>query len=201
MRLLLTHGFFLSEDAKEQQVMRPYPPLGLLYISAYLRAKGFEVEVYDSTFGSKQELFSILDRGPGGWLGCYGNLLTRQNVIEIAKRGRAAGWQVVLGGPEPANYAEQYLDSGASYIVPSEGELTLAKLLAGDPAPPGVIYRDPSGAIVRTPPETLLPDLDRLPWPDRERIDLRQYLSAWRVRHGKGSVSLITARGCPYHCR
>ena len=43
MRLLLTHGFFLSEDPKEQQVMRPYPPLGILYLSAYLRSRGFDV--------------------------------------------------------------------------------------------------------------------------------------------------------------
>ena len=44
MRLLLTHGFFLSEDPKEQQILRPYPPLGILYISAYLRSRGFEVD-------------------------------------------------------------------------------------------------------------------------------------------------------------
>ena len=201
MRLLLTHGFFLAEDAKEQQVMRPYPPLGLLYLSAYLREKGFGVEIYDSTFGSKKELFSILERGPGAWLGVYGNLLTRKNVLEISRRARAAGWRVVLGGPEPANYAEEYLNSGADYVVQGEGEVTLAKLLAGDPAPPGVIYRHASGAVVRTEASDLIPDLDSLPWPDRERIDLGRYLSTWRARHGKGSVSLITARGCPYRCR
>ena len=38
------------------------------------------------------------------------------------------------------------------------------------------------------------------PWPDRERVDIERYLSVWRTRHGMGSVSLITARGCPYHC-
>jgi radical SAM superfamily enzyme YgiQ (UPF0313 family) len=47
----------------------------------------------------------------------------------------------------------------------------------------------------------LLPNLDDQPWPDRERIDLEPYLAAWRERHGMGSVSVITARGCPYHCR
>ena len=52
MRLLLTHGYFLEEDAKEQQIMRPYPPLGILYLSAYLRSRGFQADVYDSTFGS-----------------------------------------------------------------------------------------------------------------------------------------------------
>ena len=57
MRCLLTHGFFLAEDPREQQVMRPYPPLGILYLSSYLRARGFDVEVYDSTWGSRQELF------------------------------------------------------------------------------------------------------------------------------------------------
>ena len=35
--VLLTHGYFLSEDEKELEIMKPYPPLGLLYISAYLQ--------------------------------------------------------------------------------------------------------------------------------------------------------------------
>ena len=100
MRLLLTHGFFLSEDPKEQQVMRPYPPLGILYISAYLRAKGFDVDVYDSTWGSKAELYTILERGPAGWLGVYGNLLTRGNVIAIVERAKAAGLSRALVGLE-----------------------------------------------------------------------------------------------------
>ena len=51
--ILLTHGYFLWEDEKEQQIMKPYPPLGLLYISGYLRREGFAVEIYDSTFGSR----------------------------------------------------------------------------------------------------------------------------------------------------
>jgi anaerobic magnesium-protoporphyrin IX monomethyl ester cyclase len=201
MRCLLTHGFFLAEDAKEQQVMRPYPPLGILYLSSYLRSRGFDVDVYDSTFGSRQELFGLLDAGPPGMLGVYGNLLTRRNVLAIAERARAAGWRVVLGGPEPANYAEEYLAAGADYVVAGEGERTLERLLAGDPAPDGVAYRDASGAAVRTPPAALIPDLDSLPWPDRERIDIGRYLKVWRERHGVGSVSLITARGCPYRCR
>ena len=151
LRLLLTHGFFLGEDPKEQQVMRPYPPLGILYLSAYLRAKGFDVDVYDSTWGSKSELYGILERGPAGWLGVYGNLLTRGNVIEIVERARAAGWRIVLGGPEPANYAEEYLAAGADYVVQGEGELPLEQLLSGNPSPDGTIYRDASGAVVRMP--------------------------------------------------
>ena len=131
MRLLLTHGFFLAEDPKEQQVMRPYPPLGILYLSAYLRERGFEVAVYDSTFGSREELFQILDAGPPGMLGVYGNLLTRSAVLAIIERARATGWKVVLGGPEPANYSYQYLAAGAHYVVPGEGERALEQLLRG----------------------------------------------------------------------
>ena len=43
--ILLTHGYFLAEDEKERQIMKPYPPLGLLYLSAYLKRDGFAVEV------------------------------------------------------------------------------------------------------------------------------------------------------------
>ena len=64
--LLLTHGYFLAEDVKEQKIMKPYPPLGLLYLSSHLRSKGFEAELYDSTFGSREELFRMLDEGTPG---------------------------------------------------------------------------------------------------------------------------------------
>ena len=92
MKLLLTHGYFMQDDAKEREIMKPYVPLGILYLSSHLRRKGFDVEVYDSTFGSKEELFRILREGPPSVLGIYANLMTRGNVLEIAGCARDAGW-------------------------------------------------------------------------------------------------------------
>jgi anaerobic magnesium-protoporphyrin IX monomethyl ester cyclase len=206
MRLLLTHGYFLAEDVKEQKIMKPYVPLGLLYLSSHLRARGFEVEIYDSTFGSREELFALLDQGEPGTLGIYGNLMTRPNVLSVASRAHSAGWRVVLGGPEPANYAEEYLAAGADLIVAGEGEKSLEQLMeAGfDPARwpsiKGLIFRAPSGEVVRTGAADLIRSLDAQPWPDRERVDISRYLQTWRDFHGSGSLSVITARGCPYRC-
>jgi anaerobic magnesium-protoporphyrin IX monomethyl ester cyclase len=206
MRLLLTHGYFLADDPKEQQIMKPYAPLGILYLSSHLRSRGFDVDIYDSTFGSKAELFRILREEPAGILGVYANLMTRGSAVEIIGHARAAGWRVVAGGPEPSNYPEQYLDSGAEIIISGEGELSLERLLATDFDPArhseinGIFFRAENGAMVRTPPGSLIQDLDQQPWPDRERISIDRYLAVWRKHHGKGSVSLITARGCPYQC-
>jgi anaerobic magnesium-protoporphyrin IX monomethyl ester cyclase len=206
MRLLLTHAYFLSEDPKERQIMKPYVPLGILYLSSHLRGKGFDVDIYDSTFGSREDLFAILDAGPPAVIGIYGNLMTRRNVLEISARARAAGWAVILGGPEPANYADEYFAAGADLIVGGEGEYALERLLATRMNPaewasiPGIIFRAPDGSAFNTGPARLVPNLDAQPWPDRERVDIPRYLQAWREHHGTGSVSLITARGCPYHC-
>jgi len=207
--ILLTHGYFLGEDEKEQQIMKPYPPLGLLYISAYLRRAGFDVEIYDSTWGSKVELYERLARESGGVLGIYTNLITRGNVLAITAEAKRHGWTVVLGGPESANYTEQYLAHGADVVVVGEGEEALAELLPalarGGPQRlhgiAGTSFRDENGQVVGNPPRPQIPDLDSLPWPDRERIDLPRYVDTWRTHHGMGSVNLITARGCPYKCK
>src|ERR1041384_3275020 len=105
--ILLTHGYFLEEDPKERQIMKPYPPLGLLYLSSHLRRQGFDVEIYDSTFGSRAELFGILQSGPPAVLGVAVNLMTRGAALQIVQAARAASWTVVVGGPEPANYAAE----------------------------------------------------------------------------------------------
>ncbi len=185
MHLLLTHAYFLHEDPKELQIMKPYAPLGLLYLSSYLRAKGFAVEIYDSTFGSREALFRILETEPPATLGIYANLMTRANALSILQHAVECGWKVIMGGPEPANYADRYLAAGAHEVVAGEGELALEAILRGAGAGPA----------------QQLADVDAQPWPDRERIDIEQYLRVWRKHHGVGSVSVITARGCPYHCR
>ena len=126
--ILLAHGYFLWEDEKEQQIMKPYPTLGLLYISSYLRRAGFGVEIFDTTFSSRPALLARLDQGRGV-LGLYTNLITRATIVWIMGEAKKRGWTVVVGGPESANYPEQYLAHGADVVVVGEGEATMAELL------------------------------------------------------------------------
>ncbi|HEV2352004.1 MAG TPA: radical SAM protein [Terriglobia bacterium] len=207
--LLLTHGYFLYGDAKELQIMKPYPPLGILYLTSHLRSKGFNVEVFDSTFSTREELFRVLRSTPPSVLGIYANLMTRRNAIEILRVAREAGWKTMVGGPEPAAYIHEYLDAGADVVVMGEGELTVEELLpllathnqTDLKRVHGIAFRDRDGAVCQTPPRPQIADLDAQPWPSRESISIEKYLDTWRAHHGAGSVSMITARGCPYHCR
>jgi len=206
--ILLTHGYFLFEDEKEAKIMKPYPTLGLLYISAYLRRAGFAVEVFDSTFSSRTALFEKLQEGPKSVLGIYTNLTTRSAVLKIIARARSHGWVVVLGGPEAANYPQEYIERGAHVVVTGEGEETLAEILPeiARKGPHrlhgvrGATFQEESGAVIVNPARPQIESLDLLPWPDRGQIDQARYVDVWRTHHGRGSVNLITARGCPYKC-
>lgn len=207
MDILLSHGYFLSLDAIEQRVMRPHPPLGLLYLSSHLKQRGFTVGVFDSTFRSIDEFIDVLDREQPPVVGFAVNLMTKRNVLRMIALAKSRGAKVVIGGPDPPHHAESYLNAGADVVVIGEGEQTLEELLTAIRSPAadwssinGIVFKSAEGTIVRTPARAQLSDLDRQPYPDRDAIDLKQYLAAWRERHGVGTVSLITARGCPYTC-
>lgn len=206
--VLLTHAYFLGEDEKEQKINRPYPTLGLLYVSAYLRRSGFGVEIFDTTFETFEDLCRRLEAG-GSVLGIYTVLMTRKRVLDIIRYAKECGWTVVLGGPESANYPAEYLARGADVVVIGEGEETMAELLAALSARGphrlegvlGVVFKGESGKVVANPPRPQIKNLDDLPWPDRSMVDIQRYVRHWRAHHGMGSVNLITARGCPYRCR
>jgi anaerobic magnesium-protoporphyrin IX monomethyl ester cyclase len=127
--LLLAHGYFLYEDPKELQILKPYAPLGILYLCSHLRKQGFDVDVFDTTFSSRDALFSHLRSEKPSVLGIYANLMTRKNVVETLKVAREAGWKTIVGGPEPGAYALEYLEAGADFVVFGEGELTVGELL------------------------------------------------------------------------
>lgn len=208
MDILLAHGYFLFDDPHEREVMRPYPPLGLLYVSSHLKAQNLAVEVFDSTFQSYADFQHILTEQKPPVVGIYCTLMTKPTVLRMIAECKAHNCTVILGGPEPPYYAEEYLSSGADVIVVGEGELTLAELLPHLAQHgltqleliQGIVFQNEKGQTIRNAPRPYIANLDDHPHPDREAIDLERYLDVWRTHHGTSSLSLICARGCPYTC-
>ena len=223
MHVLLTHGYFLREDAQEQTIMKPYPPLGILYLSAWLDRHGVDNAVFDTTFATREQLHDYLLEHRPRIVALYTNLMTKRNVIAIMRfiRSRQALQHslIVLGGPDVTHNADGYLAAGADLIAIGEGEQTLLDIANAEflsrkdgrmpHAPsemryrdiPGLAYRLPDGSVHRTAPREKLRDLEELPLPNRQKIDLQLYLNAWKRAHGHSAISLSTQRGCPYTCR
>jgi radical SAM superfamily enzyme YgiQ (UPF0313 family) len=213
MRILLTHGYFLEEDAKEQAIMRPYVPLGILYISAYLEQHGYDNEVFDSTFSSFDKLCARLLQQPPQVIGIYTNLMTKLNVLRIIRYIRSTTelqhTKIILGGPEVRNHALKFLEHGADYIVSGEGEQTMLELVqfaegtfTGNLTDiEGVSFLDADSNMHQNKERTKLKNLDVLPFPNRHKVNLSLYFDAWKGRHGTSTISVSTMRGCPYSCK
>lgn len=213
MKVLLTHGYFLEEDEKEQLIMRPYVPLGILYIAAWLDRCGIPNEVFDSTFSSFGKLKEKILTEKPPVVAVYVNLMTKLNVLRlirfICNNDQLTKTKIVLGGPEVRNHADKFLSHGADVLVLGEGEETTAELaealLQGETPDlsliPGIAWKNKEGKTVTNAPRQLMKELDELPFPAREKIDLDLYLDAWKKRHGHSTVSISTMRGCPYTCK
>ena len=101
--------------------MKPYVPLGILYISAYLKQAGYDVMVFDSTFRSfEEQKQAIMDEKPN-IIAIYCNLMTKLNVIPLIKfiksQPELSGSKIILGGPEPPHYFNEFMNTGANIIV------------------------------------------------------------------------------------
>jgi anaerobic magnesium-protoporphyrin IX monomethyl ester cyclase len=214
MSVLLTHAYFLNDDAKEQQIMRPYPPLGILYISAFLEQHGIENNVFDTTFSSKESFNNYLIEQKPSVIGIYVNLMTKLNVLASISfiKEKLPHTKIILGGPEVHHSAENFLRHGADFIVIGEGEVTMLELVQHitrvDSAKEIDSFKNIDGiaflynnTFVKTNEREKIKDINELAIPNRKKIDLPLYLDAWKNRHGKNAISVSTMRGCPYTCK
>lgn len=210
--ILLVNPVFLSESEAERELMSPYFPLGLLYLGAFLRERGFEVEIFDGTFmdGDQDFVESLKQHNPKA-VGFTAIKPNGEKVLELAEIAQEHGSFVIVGGPDPTYSPGYYLDNPAvDLVVHHEGELTLLEVLQAlnddDRAPsvladmPGIAYRDETGDMVVNPRRDYLLNLDELPFPARDLIDMDRYLQVWREQNGYASLSISVSRGCPYGC-
>ena len=119
--ILLGHAYFLKYDVVERRVMKPYPPLGILYLSAYLKRGGFDVEVFDATFQDFEDFEQTLERVRPRIVGLYANIITRDNVLRLTRIAKDSGVEfVIVGGPDAASGATRTSGPGSTSSEPTK---------------------------------------------------------------------------------
>jgi len=213
MKVLLTHGYFLNEDSTEQRIMKPYAPLGILYISAYLKEHGIDNKIFDTTFSSKEELKKYLVNEKPDYIAIYVNLMTKINVLDIIVYIKSTdsikNAKIILGGPEVRYNANDLLEHGADCVVIGEGEATMLELITTLESKNeynlksinGIGFKDEKSKIIFNAERSLISDIDTLPFPNRSGIDISKYQEAWKNHHNLDAISVSTMRGCPYTCK
>lgn len=186
-----------------------FPPLGILYLSSYLKKHArHEVQVLDCLPEDLDEA-GIAERIRRFEPDFVGLLCLSHNLVNVLMVARLAKrldprTHVMLGGPHPSAFPEEALSlAPVDSIVRGDGEATLVEWLealangSGFDQVPGVSYKE-RGEIRNNPDRALNRDLDSLPFPDREGIDLRSYFTPGMKK--ATTTTLVSSRGCPYHC-
>jgi radical SAM superfamily enzyme YgiQ (UPF0313 family) len=211
--ILLVNPVFLNQNDAERELMSPYFPLGLLYLAAFLRQQGFHAEIFDGTFmHGNQDFIDALGKHEPGIVGITAVKPNGDKVLELAEIAKDFGSFVIIGGPDPTYSPEIYLnDPSVDLVVHHEGELTLVEILdelkireqitTSLVGMPGIAYRDELGSIVVNPRRQYMLNLDQLPFPARDMVDIEKYLQVWREQNGYASLSISVSRGCPYGCK
>jgi anaerobic magnesium-protoporphyrin IX monomethyl ester cyclase len=222
-RVLFAHGHLLRFDAKQHAIGKPYPPLAALFAAAQARAGGHEVALFDPMLDDDTSGFArAIDRQRPDLVVFYDDSFNwftkmclshaRQATRGMIAEAGARGLPTIVAGHDAADDPEAYLQKGASFVIVGEGEITLTELLArfdaerdleavrsGAASIPGLAFHH-HGMLRRTAGRKLLQDLDVLPLPAWDLVDIDRYRAFWRKRHGYFSLNVVTTRGCPYLC-
>jgi anaerobic magnesium-protoporphyrin IX monomethyl ester cyclase len=217
--VLFTHSYFARFDSKEWKAHMPYPPLGTVTAAAFLRRDGYSVGLHDVMLAHDEaEIVPVLERLGPRMVVLYDdsfNYLTkmclsrmRQAAFRLVRYARMSGCIVAVFSSDSADHVDEYLANGAQYVLCGEAELTLAELCdtllrSGSRNLrniPGLAFLDATGSVQRTGRRSPMKDLDSLPIPAWDLVDLHRYRSIWRRHHGYFSLNISTTRGCPFHC-
>lgn len=214
--VLLVNSYFLAFDPKQRDDHRPYPPLATLFAASLLRKEGHTVTLKDSVFASgPEDLFTAIDSHAGKpFVICDDgfNYLTkmclvnmRQACFSMIGHAKARGCTVIVSSSDATDHWQDYLDKGADFIVVGEAEITLKELVAAldngtDTSLIPGLRTGARGNYHSTPARVVLKDLDTLPPPAWDLIDLTPYRNEWQTHWGFFSLNVVTTRGCPFKC-
>lgn len=216
-KILFTHSYFLRFDPKQWAFGQPYPPLGTLYAASLMRQSGYKVSLFDAMFAIgpgetkaqlekyKPDFFVIYDDGFNYLTKmCLTNM--REAAFDMCKQAKANECKVIVCSSDSTDHYEEYLSEGADFVIIGEGEQTLLELV-GAIKNDAIDYSSIHGLAyikdakaVKTLGRPVLKDLDSLPLPAWDLVNIHQYKESWQKHAGYFSLNMSTTRGCPFKC-
>ncbi|MCB9764581.1 MAG: cobalamin B12-binding domain-containing protein [Alphaproteobacteria bacterium] len=187
-------------------------PLGIALLAAYVRREmGMEVVVCDTTFDPRLERIErFLDREKPDYVGVGMSTLMLGEGLSACEMAKARGLPVFVGGPHPTTYPDAMIAHPAiDAVAIGEGELATVELLdmfrkGRRHAVRGALVKDRDGEVWVSKERRPVEDLDSLPWPSWDLIDMEAYIAAWgqldSFKPGLRGVNLVASRGCPFDC-
>ena len=203
--------------AKELLLIYPrlnYPsgdvPLGVLYLAAAARAKlGIQPEIMDLSFSKNPlaEIKSRLSENNYQWIGISAMVTMANSALEVAKLVRQIRPQskIILGGPHATTLPEKCVSGPYNFLALGESEETLVELIQkGGGEDVAGIWFSKDGEWIKNPPRLPVENLDQIPFPAFDIIDLEQYKRLWfqldTIGRPVEGTSILATRGCPYQC-
>jgi radical SAM superfamily enzyme YgiQ (UPF0313 family) len=195
--ILISHCNHLYYDRKQVRKMQPYPPLQAILAAASLREAGHDVALFDATLEAPEEGFraALARHRPRRVFLCEDNFnfltkmcLTRNRELAFHMAGLASelGIPVAVAGSDAADRAGDYLSHGAAAVIQGEVESAICEWAGSN-----------AQGVLRGVPRR---DLNSLPSPAWDLIDVEAYRAAWIRAHGFFSLNLVASRGCPFRC-
>jgi anaerobic magnesium-protoporphyrin IX monomethyl ester cyclase len=177
------------------------PPIGLLYLAAYLERNGHEVAIADFCDPAANPDYAQYDI-----VGVSTDTTRHRRSLQIARQAKEAGCVVVMGGPHPCYIVDEILATPwVDCIVHGEGEVTFLELVRSLEVRgqkrwqgiKGLSFRH-DGRVITTAARPFINDLDTLPFPARHLVNMDLYR---RTLFGERPItSVVTSRGCPSNC-
>jgi anaerobic magnesium-protoporphyrin IX monomethyl ester cyclase len=187
----------------------PEPPLGLAYLAACLLKveSDLQIEIIDGSILNQDEYYKKISNIEADIVGVSTTIVELSQALMIPNMVREKDTNFIIGGPGVVDLPSSiFYESGYSVICYGEGEKTIVELINairnGLPLEDirGISYLD-KGLEVKTLPREPIKDLDEIPFPARELLDMEKYLSTLKKNLGVRFASIITSRGCPFSCR
>jgi len=194
-----------------------FPPLGIMYLASAIKKwseNELQIKIIDMNLG-RLGLTDIKKQMQNYKPDIVGvSALTHEasvlyRVSRLAKHINP-DCRVIVGGPHATIQSQEILiDNNIDLVVIGEGEKTLSELINGicqnDDISliKGIAYRT-NGKVSFTEPREAIGDLDSLPFPAWDLIDIEKYSRATPNMNvllaEKIYMPIFSSRGCPYNC-
>jgi anaerobic magnesium-protoporphyrin IX monomethyl ester cyclase len=214
LKILFSHSYFYPLDQKQWDNKTPYPPLGTIWAASYMKEKGCDVSLYDTNLRdnvddlneilqhNKPDIFVVYDDG-FNYLTKMCLTTMREMAFSMIKQAKKQGIFVVVSSSDAADHYEKYIEAGANAVVIGEGEITLNEVIENrtniTDDIKGIAYPE-NGEIVVTKARPVLKELDLLPSPAWDLVDMPQYKAIWKQGKQNFTLNIATTRGCPFKC-